>query len=200
MKKVLCLSAALICLTAVLTGCGKKEEDTKDYDTAAQVTTAASTKEDAADFTGKWQCEELVMDGEKYDNLWGADAYSIYQIEINEDNTGSFFSFLYAGFLGSDEPLGLKWEKKDADTIICTVIDPNEGTTNDDSYSFDEDEVMTLIKDGDKLVLDMSDGTSEFKAYLAKVDSFTPVPEDMEMSFSTSGDFETNFSTDDLAD
>lgn len=202
MKKVLSLTAALICLTAVLTGCSgdKKESTTKDDTTTAattEATTTATTAEkngEAADFIGKWQCEELVLDGEKYDNLWGADAYAIYQIEINEDNTGSFFSFLYAGFLGDDEPFDITWEKKDENSIIVTVVDPEEDTTGEaEDDGFDtETETMILTKEGDKLVLDMSDDTSDDKAYLVKVDSFTPIPDDMEMSldFSTEGDFD----------
>ena len=202
MKKVLSLTAALICLTAVLTGCSgdKKESTTKDDTTTAattEATTTATTAEkngEAADFIGKWQCEELVLDGEKYDNLWGADAYAIYQIEINEDNTGSFFSFLYAGFLGDDEPFDITWEQKDENSIIVTVVDPEEETTGEaEDDGFDtETETMILTKEGDKLVLDMSDDTSDDKAYLVKVDSFTPIPDDMEMSldFSTEGDFD----------
>lgn len=203
MKKVLSLTAALFCLTAVLTGCssGKKESTPKDDTTTAvadtEATTTATTAEnkgEAADFIGKWQCEELVLDGEKYDNLWGADAYAIYQIELKEDNTGSFFSFLYAGFLGDDEPFDITWEQKDENSIIVTVVDPEEGTTGEDEDDdFDtETESMTLIKEGDKLIVDMSDDTSDDKAYLVKVDSFTPIPDDMEMSldFSTEGDFD----------
>lgn len=206
MKKVLSLTAALICLTAVLTGCSgdKKESTTKDDTTTAattEATTTATTAEkngEAADFIGKWQCEELVLDGEKYDNLWGADAYAIYQIEINEDNTGSFFSFLYAGFLGDDEPFDITWEQKDENSIIVTVVDPEEETTGEaEDDGFDtETETMILTKEGDKLVLDMSDDTSDDKAYLVKVDSFTPIPDDMEMSLDFSSEGEFDFESD----
>lgn len=215
MKKVLCLSAALICLTSALASCSFSIRKVKDYDSdspSASVATETakdkksgktSNKSDTDGFSGKWQCEELETEEGKTDNLWGADAFTLFQIEINEDNTGSFFSFLYSGFLGSEEPLDIKWKKKDADTITFTVVDPNEDKSKDkDSLSIDESEEMTLIKKGDKLILDMSDDLSTFKAYLVKVDEFTPVPEDTEMSFNLSigSDAEFDFSDDNSND
>ena len=204
MKRLFCLSTALVCLCACLVGCGSAKEDSKDKGsdtkTTAEATTAAPAKSDNA-FVGKWQCKELEMEGQKYDNLWGADAFTIFQIEINEDNTGSFFSFLYSGFLGSDEPMDITWEKKDDDSIEITVSEPEEeSTTTEDGTSIEmETETMTLKKDGDMLILDLSDDMSSFKAFLEKVDSFTPIPEDTEMSldFSTEGDidFEADLTT-----
>ncbi len=200
MKKALCLSAALLCLTAALVSCDSKKKDTKDnYDATAQTTAAASEKTDAKGFAGKWQCKEIEMDGEKSDNLWGADAFSLFQIEIKDDNTGSFSSFIYSGFLGSDEPIDLTWDKKDDDSIILTLVDPEEDSTTSEAENTtyeSEDEKLTLTKDGDMMILDMSDDMSSFKAFLEKVDSFTPVPEDMEMSFSASSDFDMDLTTE----
>ena len=198
MKKVLCLSVALICLASALTSCSLKFQTSSNYESdnekVSVVTETVKSQKSSKDsnktgldgFYGKWQCEELETEEGKTDNLWGADAFTLFQIEINKDNTGSFFSFLTAGFLGSEEPLDIKWEKKDENTITFTVIDPYEGTTANEESLIDEDEVMTLIKDSDKLILDMSDDMSVFKAYLAKVDNFTPIPEDTEMSFDLS--------------
>lgn len=215
MKKVLCLSAALICLTSALASCSFSIRKVKDYESDAPSSSAAtetakdkksgktSNKSDTDGFLGKWQCEELETEEGKTDNLWGADAFTLFQIEINEDNTGSFFSFLYSGFLGSGDPLDIKWKKKDANTITFTVVDPDEGKTKDkDGMSIDESEEMTLIKKGDKLILDMSDDLSVFKAYLVNVDEFTPVPEDTEMSFSLSigSDVDFDFSDDNSDD
>ncbi|MCR4795496.1 MAG: hypothetical protein K5898_10095 [Ruminococcus sp.] len=195
MKRLFCLSTALVCLCACLVGCGSAKKDSKDKSsdtkTTAEATTSAPAKSDNA-FVGKWQCKELEMDGEKSDKLWGADAFTIFQIEINEDNTGSFHSFLFSGFLGSDEPMDITWKKKDDNSIEFTVVEPEEeSTTTENGASFEiETETMTLKKDGDMLILDLSDDTSSFNAFLEKVDSFTPIPEDTEMSldFSTEGD------------
>ncbi|MBP5581484.1 MAG: hypothetical protein J6X85_06835 [Ruminococcus sp.] len=172
MKKVICLSASLVCMLSAAVGCGSKKDE----------------------FVGKWECSELVMEGQSSDNLFGAPAYSLFQIEIEKDNKGKFYSYLMNGFMGEDEPMDITWEKKDDNSIDLTIIPPKD--LEDSSTS----ETFTLTKDGDKVLIDMSEDMSDTKAYFTKVDEFTPIPEDTEMSFSSSMDtsVDVDASSDDL--
>ena len=186
MKKALCLSTAIICLSAALMSCSKAEAKTKKETSTPAATTAATTtaadttaaeksEADASAFAGKWQCSSLTIDGKKEDNLWGADAFSLFQIELKDDDSGTFLSFLFSD---ENKPENITWELKDDGSVII----------KGKSEIFDED-AFKLTKNGSGLLLDLSDESSEFKADLEKVDEFKPIPDDMEMSF--------NFSTDD---
>ncbi|MBR6968345.1 MAG: hypothetical protein IKH78_07385 [Ruminococcus sp.] len=224
MKKIICLSTALLCMLSAFAGCGDTSKEktssatssvsdtTTDADTAttdtAGTTEAATTgkKEngktgstaEAADFIGKWQCDEIIADGKSSDNLLGVDAYALYQLELNEDGTGTLFSFLYSGFLGDDEPLRLTWEAEGSDSVNVTIDESQfEGFAaddDDDDFSVEtETETMKLRKDGDRLVIAEDEEDTGFMIYLSKVDKFTPIPEDMEMSLDFGGEFATDF-------
>lgn len=214
MKKIVSLSAALVLVLSAFAGCGDAEKE-KTKSEATDTTTVAATTEDdtesksdsnegtkaeAADFVGKWQCDEIVADGESTNNLFGVDAYALYQIELSEDNTGSFLSFLYSGFLGDGEPLKITWEVNGSDSVSVALADEEiekikeqagEGVTFEAS-----EEMMTLRKDGDRLVIAEED-EEDFKICLSKVDDFTPIPEDMEMSFDFSGEFDAEIGAED---
>lgn len=191
MKKLICSSIALICLASSAVSCSSKKESSKDSSkeaaTAAATTSADTTASDGASsdsensIAGKWQCDQIELDGEKTDNLWGADAYALFQIELNEDKSGTFYSFLMSEY---GKPDNIEWEKKDDKIqIICVKL-------------FGDEEVY-LKQDGDKMILDMSDEDEDFYAYLSKVDTFKEIPEDMEMSL----DFEGGVSSDvDISD
>lgn len=213
MKKIVSLSAALVLVLSAFAGCGDSEKE-KTKSSASDTTTAAATTEadtkdkdgdkdgdkaEAADFVGKWQCDEIVSDGESTNNLMGVDAYALYQIELSEDNTGSFFSFLYSGFFGEDGPLKLKWEVNGSDSVSVSLADEEieklkaqagEGVTFEA-----EEEMMTLKKDGDRLIIADEEEEEGFMIYLSKVDEFTPIPEDMELSFG--GEFNTDIEIED---
>ena len=206
-------------MLSAFAGCGDTKENTSDSSATSSSTTTSSAKAtedtttdaaaeattekkddkksgssaEAADFIGKWQCDEIVIDGKSSDNLYGADAFALYQIELNEDNTGSFFSFLISGFLDSDDPIKLTWDTKGSDSVELTVKASDiEGFTSEEDEE-DEADTMTLTKEGNRLVLDDGEDSENFKIYLSKVDKFTPIPEDMEMSFGFDGEFSTDF-------
>lgn len=213
MKKMLCLSAAIFCLTSCLVGCGSKDEDKKD-DTSAQTTTSASEtaetteakesedKKNSADneegsFVGKWQCKEIEMEGEKVDNFFGVDAYALFQIEIKEDGTGSVTSVLLSMFSDELSSFDIKWEKSGDDAIRIEVIEPEETetTTSDSDANFEvETEVVLLKKDGDSYILVSEDEEEDdgSKFYLEKVDEFTPIPDDLDMSLDFSADMDAD--------
>ncbi|HOA00232.1 hypothetical protein [Ruminococcus sp.] len=195
MKKVLCLSTVLLCLSAGLFGCGDKKESksksdetttavTTSADTTAEDTTAGKKSEGDADvsaYLGKWECKEMIMDGEKMDNFYGLDAFALYQIELLDDNSGNFFSALE--FKESQEYTKINWELSDDGTVTLTGGD------------FDDEDPLTMKLEDGKLVMDLSEADTEFITYLEKVDEFTEIPEDEEMSFSfsTEGDAEFEF-------
>lgn len=224
MKKIICLSTALLCMLSAFAGCGDTSEEktssatssvsdtTTDADTTttdtAETTEAATTgkKEngktgstaEAADFIGKWQCDEIISDGNSSDNFLGVDAYALYQLELSEDGTGTLFSFLYAGFLGDEEPLKLTWEADGSDSVNVTIdvsqFEDFAAAYDDSDLSVEtESEAMTLRKDGDRLVIAEDEDDTGFMIYLSKVDKFTPIPEDMEMSLDFGGEFATDF-------
>lgn len=178
MKKLICSSLALICIAASAVSCGSKKESSKE--SSKETTTAAATTTENS-FVGKWQCDQIELDGEKTDNLWGADAYALFQIELKEDQSGTLYSFLMSEYNKPDE---IKWEKKDDKIQLIS------------EKLFDDEEVY-LKQDGDKMILDMSDEDENFYAYLSKVDTFKEIPEDMDMSI----DFEGSVSSDvDISD
>lgn len=185
MKKLLCLSTALLCLSASLFSCGdKNDSSSKDAETTTAATTAAAENKaegdaDISNYLGKWECKEIVIDGEKSDNFYGMDAFALFQIELLEDGKGNFFSFLE--FKEKYEFTEIEWELTDDGNIKLI----------DEEFSDEEDDFDMSLKNG-KLVMDMSDDESEFVAYLEKVNEFSEIPEDEEFSFdfSTEGDFE----------
>jgi hypothetical protein len=207
MKKMLCLSAAIFCLTSCLVGCGSKDEDKKE-DTSAQTTTSASETSETTEaknsdnneegsFVGKWQCKEMEMEGEKVDNFLGVDAYALFQLEIKEDGTGSVTSVLLSMFSDELSSFDIKWEKSGDDAIRIEVIEPEETetTTSEEDADFEvETEVVLLKKDGDSYILVSEDEEEDdgSKFYLEKVDEFTPIPDDLEMSFDFSADMDTD--------
>lgn len=179
MKKVLCLTSALVCCTVALASCNVKFKVTKDYDSDGK-----NSKKSVSDYVGKWECSEIETDGEKTDNLWGADVNTLFQVELMESNKGTFFSFLTT--LVQPEPFDLTWEDKGNGEIIMNIDQA------------DSDEPLTMTYKNGRMIMDQSDEYSSFIAYLDKVDKFTPLSEDTEMSFSFSGDSEASFSfTDD---
>ena len=54
---------------------------------------------------------------------------------------------------------------------------------------------MALKKDGDRLIIADEEEEEGFMIYLSKVDEFTPIPEDMELSFG--GEFNTEIESED---
>ncbi|MBO4876580.1 MAG: hypothetical protein J5501_01080 [Ruminococcus sp.] len=196
MKKAITTATLLICLSAVLSSCSAKDNVTDTASTAsatesvteAEKTEAATEAEeteapaaadaDAADFIGKWQAKDIIVDGEKSDDLWGAPAFTLFQIELNEDNTGTFTSFLFTDI----DPEQITWSFNDEGKVVLEAV--NEDIDLSGSY---------FVKEGDGMVFDMSDEMSEFKADLEKVDEFTPIPEDTEMSFSYSSEDDESF-------
>ena len=118
------------------------------------------------------------MDGEKMDNFYGLDAFALYQIELLDDNSGNFFSALE--FKESQEYTKINWELSDDGTVTLTGGD------------FDDEDPLTMKLEDGKLVMDLSEAGTEFITYLEKVDEFTEIPEDEEMSidFSAGGDAE----------
>lgn len=192
MKKVLCLSTVLLCLSAGLFGCGdKKEAKSKNDETTTAVTTSADTTAekksegdaDVSAYLGKWECKEVLSDGQKTDNILGMDAFALFQIELLDGGDANFFSFME--FKEGYEFTKLKWELED------------DGNVKIDSELFSDLENGASIKleDG-RLVMDLSDEYSEFIAYLEKVDEFTEIPEDEEMSIDFSAGGDTEFESD----
>ncbi|WP_303826217.1 hypothetical protein [Ruminococcus flavefaciens] len=160
MKKIICLSASLVCMLSAFVGCGSKNDD----------------------FIGKWECSEIVTDGQSSNNMLGAPVRTLFQVEIDKDNKGKFYSSLVNGLMRIDEPIDITWKKKNKNSIEFTIIPPKgfEESATAESY--------TLIKDGEIVLIDISEGPSDSKAYFTKVDEFTPIPDDTERSFSSSMD------------
>ena len=127
MKRIISLSAALICMLSVPTGCGSKQSD----------------------YIGKWQCEAFEFNGEKSDNAYGAPANTLFQIALDKDNTGTCYISLLSRLLNNDEPFDIKWEEKGKNSIDFEFAD--KVGLNDDAA------VFNLVKDGDKLVLTAAD-------------------------------------------
>ena len=213
MKRLLCLSAAIVCLTSCLVGCGSKDDSKSD--SSAKTSTSDSASKDKKDkkeqneFIGKWECKEIEMNGEKTDNFLGADAFALFQLDIQEGGKGTVTSFLLSMFSEDVTPFDIKWEKAGDDAIRIEVIEPEETetTTSESGVTFEsETSVLLLKKDGSDYILASEDEEEDdgSKIYLVKVDEFTPIPEDMEMSldFSTGGsvdfDGEVNFGETDI--
>ena len=213
MKRLLCLSAAIVCLTSCLVGCGSKDDSKSD--SSAKTSTSDSASKDKKDkkeqnkFIGKWECKEIEMNGEKTDNFLGADAFALFQLDIQEGGKGSVTSFLLSMFSEDVTPFDIKWEKAGDDAIRIEVIEPEETetTTSESGVTFEsETSVLLLKKDGSDYILASEDEEEDdgSKIYLVKVDEFTPIPEDMEMSldFSTGGsvdfDGEVDFGETDI--
>ena len=180
MKKLICSSLALVCILSSMVGCG----DTKEKDAKEETTTVAAT-EAANPAIGKWQCSKLVLDGEEMDSLYGVDAYALFQIELKDDNKGTFYSFLYSE---DGKPQDIEWEEKDGKVQLIS------------KEVFDEDEVF-LENEGGKMILNLSEEGDEMenKATLEKVDGFKEVPDDMEMKFDIDTEVEADFDSDETA-
>ena len=144
MKRIISLSAALLCMLSAFTGCGSKKSD----------------------YVGKWQCEAFEFNGEKSDNAYGAPANTLFQIEIKKNNTGTCYSSLLSGMLNNDEPFDIEWEKKDKNSIDFKF-------TKDVGLN-EERPTYNLAVDGKKLILTSPDDYSGAKYYLASVDEFAP--------------------------
>ena len=225
MKRLLCLSAAIVCLTSCLVGCGSKDDSKSD--SSAKTTTSDSAEKDKKDssdkrdkddkkedkeqneFIGKWECKEIEMNGEKTDNFLGADAFALFQLDIQEGGKGTVTSFLLSMFSEDVTPFDIKWEKAGDDAIRIEVIEPEETetTTSESGVTFEsETSGLLLKKDGSDYILASEDEEEDdgSKIYLVKVDEFTHIPEDMEMSldFSTGGsvdfDGEVDFGETDI--
>ena len=181
MKKLICSSLALICILSSMVGCG----DTKEKDAKEETTTVAATEAADSAAVGKWQCSKLVLDGEEMDNLYGVDAYALFQIELKDGNKGTFYSFLYSE---DGKPQDIEWEEKDGKIQLIS------------KEVFDEDEVF-LENEGGKMILNLSDeeDNMENKATLEKVDEFKEIPDDMEMKFDIDTEAEADFDSDETA-
>ena len=201
MKKAITTATLLICLSAVLSSCSAKDNVTDTASTAsatesvteAEKTEAATEAEeteapaaadaDAADFIGKWQATDITIDGQTFENYYGADAFTMAQIELSEDNKGTFLSFL---FCWDGTPYDINWELKENGTVDITSVDPSADFING-----------SLEKKGDGLIYTMAkeEGTdsSDYSNTLEKVDEFTPIPEDTEISFSYSSEDDDSF-------
>lgn len=166
MKKIISLSAALLLCTSFAVGCGKDKSSSSEAEKAKNK------------YEGKWQCSEIVIGDESYDNLLGADAAIIYQIELSADNKGTYKTFLS---LDSDKALDIEWKETEDNKIELT--------------GEEMDEPVELEYKDDKMVLNMSDEDDKQQslAYLVKVDEFKAVTEDDAMSFEYSGDASADF-------
>ncbi len=125
------------------------------------------------------------MNGESTDNLYGAPAYSLFRIELDKDSSGTFDSFLLSGLTKDGKPLDMSWKKSDKNSVNCKITD-NMGLN-------DEPPTYTFTMDDDKLILDMSEDTYEFKAYLKRVDEFTPIPDDTSMHINANLSYEASY-------
>ena len=181
MKKALCLSSALIICAAALSSCSVKSSVTKFFNSDGK-----DSEKSASSYTGKWECSEIEMDGEKSKDLWGMDVSTLFQIELSEDNKGTFFSFLTT--LVQPEPFDLTWKDNGNGEIVLNI---------DQAES---DEPVTMTYKNGQMIMDQSDEYSSFKAYLDKVDTFTALSEDESMSFNFSGDLNASFGSEDGAD
>lgn len=145
-------------------------------------------KEKKDDFLGKWECEKFIMDGEEVNDFFGVEPYAMFQIELSDGNKGTLNS-LFASEDG--KPVDIEW-KKDKDGKIQLI--------NEEIF---EDEEVFLVKEGDKMVMDMSEegDEKENKAYLIKVDSFKEMPEDLFGDYSDDDDeADVDFSVDEEED
>lgn len=199
MKKTITTVTMLFCLSAVLSSCSAKETTpdttpvaatteaaTETIATEAEATeaekkeAAASTDEAAADFIGKWQATDVTIDGQSFENYYGADAFTMAQIELGEDNKGTFLSFL---FCWDGTPYDINWQLNEDGIVDISSVDPDLDFING-----------TLEKSGDGLIYTMAkeEGSysSDYSNTLEKVDEFTPIPEDTEISMSYSSDGE----------
>lgn len=178
MKKLICSSLALVCILSSMVGCG----DTKEKDAKEETTTVAAAEAADSAAVGKWQCSKLVLDGEEMDSLYGVDAYALFQIELKDDNKGTFYSFLYSE---DGKPQDIEWEEKDGKVQLIS------------KEVFDEDEVF-LENEGGKMILNLSEEGDEMenKATLEKVDGFKEIPDDMEMKFDIDTEAEADFDSD----
>ena len=200
MKKLICSSLALVCILSSMVGCGDtKEKDAKEETTTVAETTAEATTEaaetttesgkaesiDSKDAVGKWQCSKLILDGQEMDSLYGVDAYALFQIELKDDNKGTFYSFI---FNEENKPEDIEWENKDGKIQLIS------------KEVFDEDEVF-LENEGGKMILNLSDegDTEQNEAVLEKVDDFKEIPEDMEMKIDLETEAEADFDLEEAA-
>lgn len=192
MKKFLCLSTAALCLSACLVSCGNKKEDTKN-DTSSNTSTSDSAKKETNEFVGKWQCKEIEMNGEKSDNFLGADAFTLFQLDVQDGGKGSVTSVLLSLFSDEITAFDINWEKSGDDAIRINVIEPEtETTTSDSDMTFEnEPETFLLKKIGSDYIIvaeedEEDEEEDDSKIYLEKVDEFTPIPEDFKMSLNAS--------------
>lgn len=200
MKKLICSSLALVCILSSMVGCGDtKEKDAKEETTTVAETTAEATTEaaetttesgkaesiDSKDAVGKWQCSKLILDGQEMDSLYGVDAYALFQIELKDDNKGTFYSFI---FNEENKPEDIEWENKDGKIQLIS------------KEVFDEDEVF-LENEGGKMILNLSEegDTMQNEAVLEKVDDFKEIPEDMEMKIDLETEAEADFDLEEAA-
>lgn len=140
-------------------------------------------KKDSA--IGKWECEKLIMDGEEMKDFLGIEPYAMFQIELKDGNKGTLNSLLATE---DGKPVDIEW-KKAKDGKIQLI---NEEI-------FDDEEVF-LIKEGEKMVMDMSEegDEKENKAYLIKVDEFKDMPENPFSNFGSDDDeADVEFTSDD---
>lgn len=180
MKKFLCLSTAALCLSACLVSCGNKKDDAKKV----------------SPFVGKWQCKEIEMNGEKTDNFLGADAFTLFQLDVQDGGKGNVTSVLLSLFSDEITAFDVKWENKGDDAIRIEVIEPEtETTTSDSGVTFEsEPETFLLKKDGNDYIVIAEDEEEDddTKMYLEKVDEFTPIPDDFKMSLNDSFSMDEN--------
>jgi hypothetical protein len=185
-----------------MVGCG----DTKEKDAKEETTTVAETTEateatteeaettteagktesiDSKDAIGKWQCSKLILDGQEMDSLYGVDAYALFQIELTDDNKGTFYSFL---FNEENKPEDIEWENKDGKIQLIS------------KEVFDEDEVYLVYENG-KMILNLSEegDTMQNEAVLENVDEFKEIPEDMEMKIDLETEAEADFGLEEAA-
>ena len=201
MKKLICSSLALVCILSSMVGCGDtKEKDAKEETTTVAETTEATTEAaetteateagkaesiDSKDAVGKWQCSKLILDGQEMDSLYGVDAYALFQIDLKDDNKGTFYSFL---FNEENKPEDIEWENKDGKIQLIS------------KEVFDEDEVYLVYENG-KMILNLSEegDTMQNEAVLENVDEFKEIPEDMEMKIDLETEAEADFGLEEAA-
>ena len=160
MKKIISLSAALILASAFVTGCGKSS--------------SSSSEKEKSKFEGKWQCTDITIGDEVMPTVLGMEASSLFQIEILEDNKGTFLSALFSE---ENKPDDIQWKETGENKIELS------GGPLDDL----NEPIVFEYKD-DKLVIEMSDEGDEEQAFanLVKVDEFTPISDDSGMSIDIS--------------
>ena len=168
MKKIISLSAALMLCASLAAGCGK--DDKKD-----------SSEKAANKYEGKWQCSEITFEGKTDTSFFGVDASSLFQIELKDDNKGTFLSFMMSE---ENKPEDIEW-KEIEDNKVQITGGPLEDT---------DDDFILELKDG-KFLLDMTEegDEEESSAVLIKVDEFTAIPDDAAISISGSGEAQADF-------